>query len=90
MHSKKTSKCKKTLGIREQSELALVEVAGFTILTTTVGTLRTIYTITQKCNQHTFPNHTHAMYDMNAMDAKGFVFCSDCLDKSFLCSRSNL
>ncbi len=74
MHSKKTSKCKKIIGIREQSELALVEVAGFTILTTTVGTLRTIYTITQKCNQHIIPNHTHAMYDMNAMDAKGFVF----------------
>jgi hypothetical protein len=48
MHYKKTSKCKKTLGISEQSELALVEVADITILTTTVGTLQIVYTITQK------------------------------------------
>jgi hypothetical protein len=57
MHSKKTFKCNKTLGICEQNELALVEVAGITIITTTVGTLRTVYTITQKCNQHTFHKH---------------------------------
>ena len=87
---RKTSKCRKTFGIHGQNELALVEVAGITILTTTVGTLWKIYTITQKCNQHIIPNHTHAMYDMIAMDAKGFVFYSDYLDKSFLCSRCNL
>jgi hypothetical protein len=53
----------------------LVEVADITILTTTVGTLQIVYTITQKWNQHTFTNNRIAKYDVDAMDAKDFVYC---------------
>jgi hypothetical protein len=45
MHSRKTSKCKKTLGIREQSELTFLVVEERSLLSIKHVLLRTNYKI---------------------------------------------